>query len=88
MHDAVNEEHKDYNKHAAAVWSAAEVHDVKTEQLFRYLQVFHLKKRFLVLCIIRSAIAVVELVFNETMFFVPRGASMTWLYTQGAWTNA
>jgi sodium-dependent phosphate transporter len=40
VHDAVNEEHKDYNKHAAAVWSAAEVHDVKTEQLFRYLQVF------------------------------------------------
>jgi sodium-dependent phosphate transporter len=40
VHDVVDEESADYNVHAAAVWSAAEVHDIKTEQLFRYLQVF------------------------------------------------
>ena len=39
VHDVVDEDSKDYNAHAAAVWSAAEVHDIKTEQLFRYLQV-------------------------------------------------
>jgi len=40
VHDVVDEDSADYNAHAAAVWSAAEVHDMKTEQLFRYLQVF------------------------------------------------
>ena len=38
VHDVVDEDSKDFNAHAAAVWSAAEVHDIKTEQLFRYLQ--------------------------------------------------
>ena len=36
VHDVVDEDSKDYSAHAAAVWSAAEVHDIKTEQLFRY----------------------------------------------------
>ena len=37
---SVQEGHKDYDAHTVAVWANAEVHDLKTERIFRYLQVW------------------------------------------------
>ena len=37
---SVQEGHKDYDAHTVAVWANAEVHDLKTERVFRYLQVW------------------------------------------------
>jgi sodium-dependent phosphate transporter len=39
-HAVVDETHKDYDADTVKVWANAEVFDIKTEKMFRYLQVF------------------------------------------------